>query len=383
MSKSDQTSASLRSAISLALIGAGVTLPIHFAAAQESAAPAQETQELEEVVVTGFRGSLNTALSQKRESAGTIDSIVAEDIGKFPDSNLAESMQRIPSVALSRGDGGEGRNISVRGLGAGFTRVRINGMEGAAQAGASDIYGAGNGGRSFDFNVFPTEIFSQLAVRKTTSADVEEGSLGATVDLRAPRPFDYNDDTIFNVTGRGIMNSVSEDIDPRASALFSKTFADGTFGVLISGAFQERHLREVGYSAVDILSANASANNIGTAAAPVLLPYCTPIGWATTGPSPVPGTRGATAANCSAGAYGVPDGVRPASCRSAEHSGQRRVLSAPAALREFRAGHRAHRRHDQPAMGAWRQHHALVRWHAFTLPGGAPGQLHPRALAGP
>ena len=149
-------------------------------------------------------------------------------------------MQRIPSVALSRGDGGEGRNISVRGLGAGFTRVRINGMEGAAQAGASDIYGAGNSGRSFDFNVFPTEIFSQLAVRKTTSADVEEGSLGATVDLRAPRPFDYTDDTIFNVTGRGIMNSVSEDVDPRASALFSKNFADGTFGILISGAYQER-----------------------------------------------------------------------------------------------------------------------------------------------
>ena len=304
MSKSDHTSASLRSAISLALIGAGVTLPIHFAAAQDSAAPV-ETQELEEVVVTGFRGSLNTALSQKRESAGTIDSIVAEDIGKFPDSNLAESMQRIPSVALSRGDGGEGRNISVRGLGAGFTRVRINGMEGAAQAGASDIYGAGNGGRSFDFNVFPTEIFSQLAVRKTTSADVEEGSLGATVDLRAPRPFDYNDDTIFNVTGRGIMNSVSEDIDPRASALLSKTFADGTFGILVAGAYQKRNLREVGYSAVDILSANASQNNIGTTAAPIFLPYCTPLGWTLTGPSPVPGTRGASAANCSAGAYGV------------------------------------------------------------------------------
>src|SRR5688500_11102194 len=227
MSKSDHTS--LRSAISLALIGAGITLPIHFAAAQDSAAPA-ETQELEEVVVTGFRGSLNTALSQKRESAGTIDSIVAEDIGKFPDSNLAESMQRIPSVALSRGDGGEGRNISVRGLGAGFTRVRINGMEGAAQAGASDIYGAGNSGRSFDFNVFPTEIFSELAVRKTASADVEEGSLGATVDLKAPSAFDYDEEQAFSITGRGIWNEVSEDVDPRFSMLGSKKFFDETFG---------------------------------------------------------------------------------------------------------------------------------------------------------
>ncbi len=67
-------------------------------------------------------------------------------------------------------------------------------MEAAAQTGSSDIYGAGNNGRSFDFNVFPTEIFSQLAVRKTPSADVEEGSLGATVDLKAPRPFDFDDD---------------------------------------------------------------------------------------------------------------------------------------------------------------------------------------------
>ena len=265
------------------------------------------SQELEEVVVTGFRGSLNTALGQKRDATASIDSIVAEDIGKFPDSNLAESMQRIPGVALSRGDGGEGKNISVRGLGPTFTRVRINGMEGAAQTGSSDIYGAGNNGRSFDFNVFPTEIFSQLSVRKTTSADVEEGSLGATVDLKAPRPFDHAD-TAFTITGRGVFNDVSENVDPRASALFSKTFGDGTFGILASAAYQERHSREVGYSAVDILSANTNANNIGTAAAPNLLPYCTPTNWTATAPSPVPGTRGTTVANCSSSLYG---GVNP------------------------------------------------------------------------
>ncbi|WP_294290513.1 TonB-dependent receptor plug domain-containing protein, partial [uncultured Sphingomonas sp.] len=119
--------------------------------------PAEDTAE---IVVTGFRASLASALNQKRTETAAIDSIVAEDIGKFPDSNLAESMQRIPGVALARGDGGEGRNISVRGLGAAFTRVRVNGLEGTAQTGGSDIFGAGNNGRSFDFNVFPTEIFS-------------------------------------------------------------------------------------------------------------------------------------------------------------------------------------------------------------------------------
>src|SRR5687767_99881 len=195
-------------------------------------ADAAASPELEEVVVTGFRGSLNTAIAAKREETAAIDVIAAEDIGKFPDSNLAESMQRVPGVALSRSDGGEGRNISVRGLGPGFTKVRINGMEGAAQTGSSDIYGAGNNGRAFDFNVFPTEIFSQLAVRKTASADVEEGSLGATVDLKAPSAFDFDNNHVFSITGRGIYNEVSEDVDPRVSMLVGKKFFDETFGVL-------------------------------------------------------------------------------------------------------------------------------------------------------
>src|SRR5688572_3150016 len=295
MTRFDQTSTPLRRAICLALTGAGLAL-----ASQGVLAAEGESQELDEVVVTGFRGSINSALAEKRRTTGSIDSIKSEDIGKFPDSNLAESMQRIPGVTLSRGDGGEGRNISVRGLGPLFTRVRINGMEAAAQTGSSDIYGAGNSGRSFDFNVFPTEIFSQLAVRKTPSANVEEGSLGATVDLKAPHPFDFEQERVFTLTGRGVFNTISEDLDPRASMLFSQKFFDNTFGVLASVAFQKRNLREVGYSAVDVLSANTNANNIGTAAAPILLPYCTPLGWTTTAPSPVPGSRGATAANCSA-----------------------------------------------------------------------------------
>ncbi|MEO8018884.1 MAG: TonB-dependent receptor [Pseudomonadota bacterium] len=299
MSKLDSSSTTLRTAISLALAGAGLALPVHFAAAQNSAP--QDSQEIEEVVVTGFRASLNAALHEKRDSTAAVDSIVAEDIGKFPDSNLAESMQRVPGVTLSRSDGGEGRNISVRGLGPGFTRVRINGMEGAAQTGSSDIYGAGNNGRSFDFNVFPTEIFSSLSVRKTPSADVEEGSLGATVDLKAPRPFDNDAEQVFTFTTRGIYNSVSQDVDPRASALFSKKFNDDTFGLLASVAYQKRNVREVGYSAVDVLSANTNANDLTPAPAPArtYLPYCTPIGWTATGPSPAVGSRGSTATTCS------------------------------------------------------------------------------------
>src|SRR5687768_879577 len=293
MSKLDSPYARLQTAITMGLVGTGMTFSAQIATAQDNSTPA--TQELDEVVVTGFRGSLNAALGQKRSATAAIDTIAAEDIGKFPDSNLAESMQRIPGVTLSRGDGGEGRNISVRGLGPAFTRVRINGMEGAAQTGSSDIYGAGNNGRSFDFNVFPSEIFSALEVRKTPSADVEEGSLGATVDLRAPKPLDYPDDMVFTSTARGVYNQISEDIDPRMSALMSKKFLDNTFGVLGSVAYQKRNIREVGYSAVDILSANTNGLDVGG----VIYPFCTPAGYPVQ--SPTTGTKGATATDCSTG----------------------------------------------------------------------------------
>lgn len=244
---------------------------------------------VEEVLVTGFRASLNTALNQKRENTAAIDSIVSEDIGKFPDSNLAESMQRIPGVALSRGDGGEGKNISVRGLGSGFTRVRLNGMEGASQTGSSDIYGAGNAGRGFDFNVFPSEIFSDLTVRKTPSADVEEGSLGATVDIRAPRPLAFKNEFTATGTLRGVYNEISENTDPRLSGLIAKKFADDTLGVLVSVAHSERNIREVGYSAVNILPGYVNGG------------FCSPVGYTGTQVPANNPAKGVDELNCSTG----------------------------------------------------------------------------------
>ncbi|MGH6615951.1 TonB-dependent receptor [Sphingomonas sp.] len=277
-----------------------------------------------DIVVTGFRASLNSALNQKRQEVAAIDSIVAEDIGKFPDSNLAESMQRIPGVALSRGDGGEGRNISVRGLGSQFTRVRINGMEGVSQVSGSDIRGGVATGRSFDFVTFPTEIFSALSVRKTLSADVEEGSLGATVDLRAPKPFDQRKDFVLTGTARGIYNDISKKADPRLSALVSKKFGD-TFGILGSIAYSKRHIEEYAYSAVDVVptyvygqEAPSTVPRVPTdpliGAGPnrsLILPFCTPVGYVYRGVavnSPTAGYAqpngtpiGADANNCSTG----------------------------------------------------------------------------------
>ena len=154
-----------------------------------SAPAGEEAKDLEGVTVTGFRGSLERALDIKRGEVGVVDAIVAEDIADFPDLNLAESLQRIPGVSIAR-DAGEGRQISVRGLGPDFTRVRINGMEALTTTGGTDSSGGANRGRGFDFNVFASELFNSLKVRKTASAEVEEGSLGATVDLQTARPFD-------------------------------------------------------------------------------------------------------------------------------------------------------------------------------------------------
>src|SRR5690606_452692 len=110
-----------------------------------------EPTEVGEVVVTGFRASLQSATNIKRNETGVVDAIVAEDIAAFPDMNLAESLQRIPGVAITR-VGGEGRQISVRGLGPDYTRVRINGMEALATSGGTSSGGAvgNNRGRGFD-----------------------------------------------------------------------------------------------------------------------------------------------------------------------------------------------------------------------------------------
>jgi iron complex outermembrane receptor protein len=189
---------------------------------------------LDEVVVTGFRGSLADALAMKRAETGIVDVIKAEDVAKFPDANLAESLQRLPGVAVAR-DGGEGRSISVRGLGPDFTRVRLNGLE--AQTTSNGFEGI-NRTRGFDFNVFASELFNSLTVRKSPSAETEEGSLGATVDLQTGRPFDKMG-TQFAVSTKGSYNDLAENTDPRFAMLASKTFFDDSFGALVSAAYSK------------------------------------------------------------------------------------------------------------------------------------------------
>lgn len=240
--------------VTLLAVSIGLALQMSAAAyAQEAAqttdsgqaTPAENTVDtLDTVSVTGYRASVERALDIKRGEAGVVDAIVAEDIGKFPDLNLAESLQRIPGVVITR-DAGEGRNISVRGLGPDFTRVRINGMEALTTVGSTDQNGGSNRGRGFDFNVFASDLFSQLIVRKTAQADVEEGSLGATVDLRTARPFDYDGFTLV-ASGQASYADMGDTTDPRVAGLIANTWADGRFGALLSVAYSERRALEEG-----------------------------------------------------------------------------------------------------------------------------------------
>ncbi len=215
------------------VIMATVALTPRVVDAQNAPAAPNNEAPVDEIVVSGFRSSLQQALGIKRSEAGAVDAILAEDIADFPDQNLAEAIQRLPGVTIDRVNG-QGTTISVRGLGSDFTRTRINGMEAQAAAG-------GSRNRSFDFSMFASELFSSIRVRKTQSAEIEEGSLGATVDLQTGRPLDFNDSGFRSaLSGQGSYNDLSETAVPRLAGLLSWSNEGQTFGALVSAAYSER-----------------------------------------------------------------------------------------------------------------------------------------------
>jgi TonB-dependent receptor len=229
----------------LALIaGTALVAP---AAAFAQAAPAADTEaSANDIVVTGFRQSLEKALNVKRESVAAVDAIVAEDIAKMPDQNLAESLQRIPGISISR-DAGEGRSITVRGLSSQFTRVRVNGMETVA---TSTDGAAANRDRAFDFNVFASELFSSIVVHKTAEASLDEGSLGAVVDLNTGNPLAGKAGLTGVASVVGAYNTLSGNFGPRLAGLLSWKNDAGTFGASISAAFSKTKTLELGNNSV-------------------------------------------------------------------------------------------------------------------------------------
>jgi TonB-dependent receptor len=220
------------------------------AMAQGADTPApQSSEDIGEVVVTGFRASLQNSVGAKRDNISVSDSIFAEDIGKFPDLNLAESLQRIPGVQIARDVTGEGTSVAIRGLGRDFTQITLNGapVETASDSNIDNV----SSGRGLDLVLFPTELFRQLTVTKTPTARQVEGAVAANVDLRIARPFD-NKGFHFNYTAKGSYQEASEDWSPRLGAYVSNTWETGAgeFGVLGGVAYSNRKYRSDGFNTI-------------------------------------------------------------------------------------------------------------------------------------
>jgi TonB-dependent receptor len=197
-----------------------------------------------EIVVSGYRQSIAQAQELKRRAVGAEDDIVATDIAAFPDLNLAESLQRIPGITITR-DSGEGRQIALRGLGADFTRTQLNGMEVLGNtASGMDNRGGVARSRSFDYSLFASELFNRVAVQKSYSAEQDEGGIAGTVQLYSAKPFDY-DGSKFVVSAKGQTNTNTDGVTPRVVGLASGRWGD--FGALVSVAYSQIRNNEYGY----------------------------------------------------------------------------------------------------------------------------------------
>ena len=189
-----------------------------------------DPSQIDEVVVTGIRASLQRSMDIKRDSKGVVDGISAEDIGKFPDSNLAESLQRITGVAIER-DRGEGSKITVRGFGPDFNIVSFNGRQMPT-----------NGGRSFDFGNIASEGISAVEVYKSGRANVATGGIGAVVNVKTSKPLEMPGmKAVFSAKGvHDPGTRAGNSVNPEFAGLFSKTFSDDKFGIALSVSSQER-----------------------------------------------------------------------------------------------------------------------------------------------
>lgn len=215
---------------------------------QNTGAPGTATppaQNAGSIVVTGYRASLARAVNIKRRSNQVVDAITAEDIAKFPDANLAESIQRLPGVTIDR-DNGEGRTVTIRGLSGDFQITRLNGLDAQSTAGGNFSDSGGNRTRSFDFNTFASELFSAVTITKTTAAANDEGSLGAIVDLTTGRPLSYSHDRVA-LSAEGEYRENGGTVGPRLTGLFSKRVTDN-FGIMGSIAWQKQHQTIDSYS---------------------------------------------------------------------------------------------------------------------------------------
>jgi TonB-dependent receptor len=214
-----------------------------------------EPAELEAIVVTGIRASLESSMNLKRDAQGVVDGIVAEDIGKFPDTNLAESLQRISGVSIDRTASGEGSKVTVRGIGPDHNLVLLNGrqMPGALLNGFSV-----SNSRAFDFANLASEAVSGVEVYKTGLASNPTGGIGATINIKTARPLDIGNvanvglKSVYDTSNGNLPASLQgDDFTGELSGIYSQTFGDGRFGIALNGSYQDR---DSGFSQVGVTS---------------------------------------------------------------------------------------------------------------------------------
>lgn len=225
----------------LALTGSVAALSVVSFAVPAFAQTASDT--VEEVTVTGIRASLQAALETKRNSDSIVDAVTSEDVGKFPDKNVAESLQRIPGVTIQRGFG-EGAAVSIRGTGQDLTLTTLNGQN-VASTGWFVLEPAR---RSFNYELLPSELVGGLEVYKSTQADIAEGGVGGTVVVHTRKPLEMKEHNIFGSV-EAISASDSSTVDPKASLLGTWKNDSETFGLIASAVYQKRELQRQGNEA--------------------------------------------------------------------------------------------------------------------------------------
>ncbi len=236
-----------RIAAACGLLLAGTSPSMAQTAPAAPAAAASAADSTQSIVVTGIRRSLDTSLELKRGSRGLVDGIVAEDIGKFPDTNLAESMQRIAGVSIDRSPSGEGSKVTVRGIGPDFNMILLNGRQMPTGIINNENTGT-SGSRAFDFANLSSDSISAVEVYKTSRASSPTGGIGATINVRTARPLDTKE----RIAGIGVKANFDgsnsrlpsafkgSSTTPELSGIYSDTFADGTVGISISGNYSKR-----------------------------------------------------------------------------------------------------------------------------------------------
>lgn len=235
---------SFRPAFGRFLMGASVLAlgasaqPIMAQTQPQASAAAADTENVEEIVVSGIRASLLKSLSLKRDALGVVDAISAEDIGKFPDTNLAESLQRITGVSIDR-QNGEGSKVTVRGFGPDFNLVLLNGRQMPASGLGSCCEAPAS--RSFDFANLAAEGIASVEVYKSGRATLQSGGIGSVINIRTPRPLD-RPGFKGSFSAKGLIDHTFEStkVTPEVSGILSKTFADDRVGILVTGIYQRR-----------------------------------------------------------------------------------------------------------------------------------------------